>query len=141
MDETYRFGHDVEQARASLSLVHVALTNEVLLRMAGHLRWRPCLDKVARDTSPVTLSQFLQSKQKEPMLILRPWYTCNKSNLLLTIMEYYSTIRENTMYHGCKNENRKHHRLHVLQTEKLSVPTCCQASIFNVHYKFKIRSA
>ena len=66
-------GRDVVNARPPLVLlVHRIESDEVLLRVARHLRRRPRDDKVATNAPPVTLTEFVESTEKEPVLLLRP---------------------------------------------------------------------
>ena len=57
---------DVVDAGAAPVPVHGAEADEVLLRVAGHLRRRPGDDEVARDAPPVALAELVQPQQKQP---------------------------------------------------------------------------
>mmetsp|Transcript_13083 Transcript_13083/g.41365 ORF Transcript_13083/g.41365 Transcript_13083/m.41365 type:complete len:223 (-) Transcript_13083:330-998(-) len=67
--------HNIEEARAALALVDVALADVVLLRMAGHLRRSPRLYEVPGDPAPVALSKLLQPEEEQAVLFLRPRHT------------------------------------------------------------------
>ena len=61
----FHLGHNIEEARAALALVDVALADVVLLRMAGHLRRSPRLHEVPGDPTPVALGQRARRQRGE----------------------------------------------------------------------------
>ena len=67
-----RRGDDVKQARPSLTLAHVGLSDEVLLRVRRHLRRRPRRHEMSRDPAPISFPELLQPNQKVFMFLLRP---------------------------------------------------------------------
>nr|CCU64188.1 ScMYB36 protein [Saccharum hybrid cultivar Co 86032] len=65
-------GGDVVDAGAALVLATGVEADEVLLRVAGHLRRRPARHEVARDVPPVPAPVLLQTHQEQLVLLLRP---------------------------------------------------------------------
>ena len=64
---------DVVDAGTPPVLVHGIETDEVLLRVAGHLRWRPRHHEVTRNAPPVAFSVFVQTKEKQSVWeIMKP---------------------------------------------------------------------
>ena len=59
-------GGDVMDAGAALVLAAGVEADEVLLRMARHLRRRPARHEVARDVPPVPAPVLLQTHQEQP---------------------------------------------------------------------------
>jgi hypothetical protein len=57
---------DVVDAGAAAVAVHGVEADEVLLRVAGHLRRRPRDDEVAGDATPVALAELVQPQQEQP---------------------------------------------------------------------------
>ena len=66
-------GGDVVDAGAALVLAAGVEADEVLLRVARHLRRRPRRHEVPGDASPVAPPELLQACQESLVLILGPW--------------------------------------------------------------------
>jgi len=78
-DDSYRIRGDIEEAGSTAATIEVASAQEVFLRVASNLSWGSSLNKIPRDSSPVSFPHFLQSLQEKFVLFLRPRYSWESS--------------------------------------------------------------
>lgn len=60
----YRVGGDVEKAGTATAAIDVTPAEEVLLSMASNLGWSAGFDIISRDSSPISPSNLLESKEE-----------------------------------------------------------------------------
>jgi len=69
-----RISSDIKEARSAATAIDVESPEEVLLSVTCDLSRSSSLDEVSRDSSPVSLSDLLQSNKEQLMLLFRPRY-------------------------------------------------------------------
>jgi hypothetical protein len=72
----YRIGGDIKETSPAAAAIDIIEAEKMLLSMTSNLSWIPSLDKIARNSSPISFSHFLQSKKESPVLLLCPWHSC-----------------------------------------------------------------
>lgn len=65
--------YHIKEAGPPLFLCHTVLPQEVLLGMAGDLRWSPGSDEVPRNAPPVAFSELVKAGEEHPVFFLSPW--------------------------------------------------------------------